>query len=300
MSTGIKGAAVAFTAIALTACSMTTGSLPSVVRPPAQHTTVLGSALRTSPGFAMNPMLREHIVYNGGEVQRIPKIYVNYWGFKVSGRDPNGEQFYLTNFLEGVGGSTWLSDVTQYYEVRNGRRLHIQNNAGEMQGAWIDGTSVPLHPTDRQIQAAAKRLIKHFGFDANATYIVATPHAHNTQGFGTQFCVYHGALVGSGGPVAYVDFPYISDAGATCFANAVNGGPAGRLDGVSILSGGVLAETQTDPFVPFTFAWINPDGAEIGSDCAGLNLRDITLSTGTFAIQGLWSNKRNVCSDSGP
>lgn len=301
MSTRIKAAAVVSVVIALTGCSMAGSSLPHVVRPPARHTSVLGAtALRTSPDRATNPMLREHIEYQGGGVQRVPKIYVNYWGFNVSGRDPDGEQFYLTNFLEGVGGSSWWSDLTQYYELRAGRRVHVQNNVGEFQGAWVDQTSVPLHPTDRQIQAAAKRLITHFRFDADATYIVATPHGRSTQGFGTQFCTYHGALLGSGGPVAYVDFPYMPDAGAPCFANAVNGGSAGRLDGVSILGGGVLSEAQTDPFVGFNYAWINPDGSEVASDCTGLNLRDITFSTGTFAIQGLWSDKRDVCSDSGP
>jgi len=298
MNTRITAAAVALITIALSGCTETTSAVPGIVQPPAQHTTrPLSAPLQTSPGNAMNTMLGHHINYEGGPVQRIPRIYVNYWGFNVSGRDPNGEQFYLTDFLAGIGGSTWLSDVTQYYEVRSGRRLHIQNNVGEMQGAWFDNTSVPQHPTDGQIQAAAKRLITHFGYSSDATYIVATPHNHNTQGFGTQFCAYHNRLFVNAGAAAYVNLPYISDAGAACFANAVNRGSAGQLDGVSILGGAMLAEAQTDPF--FT-AWVNFGGLEIGSDCFGLNLRDITLSTGKFAIQGLWSNKRSICSDSGP
>jgi serine protease len=109
--------------------------------------------------------------------------------------------------------------------------------------------------------------------------------------------MYHNVLTTSSGLLAYINIPYQSDAGADCGANAVNQGSAGVLDGVSIIGGAVVAGTQADPFGT---AWINLDGVEVGSDCNFLNLRDITFSTGTFAIQGLWSNKRSVCSDSGP
>jgi hypothetical protein len=51
--------------------------------------------------------------YYGGPVQTTPQIYVVYWGFSGSSADPNGEQTRNTNFLTAVGGSQWLSTVTQ-------------------------------------------------------------------------------------------------------------------------------------------------------------------------------------------
>jgi len=298
MSTRIWAAAFALIAMALSACTVTTSSLPIALRPPTETTIRPSSAVFDSMSQETTaPSLREHIFYRGGFVERVPTMYVNFWGFNLSGRDPNGEVFYLTNFLEGIGGSVWLGDVTQYYQTVNGFRQHIQNNAGEMRGAWVDTTSIPQSPSDAQIQAAARRLIAHFGHHKDAIYIVATPHHHNTGGFGQAFCMYHNVVETATGPLAYINLPYQSDAGANCGANAVNPGSSGLLDGVSIIGGAVLVDAQADPFGS---GWINPDGAEIGSDCSFLNLRDVTFSTRTFAIQGLWSNKRGVCSDSGP
>jgi len=250
----------------------------------------MGSSNVDTPGIPVH--------YHGGPVQVHPKFFVSYWGFNRRGSDPNGEQFYLTNFLAGIGGSRWLSDVTQYYEVVSGFRHFVHNGVGEMQGAWVDTTSIPSFPTDAQIQSAAKRLIAHFGFNKDATYFVATSHNHNTLGFGTQFCAYHNFLTVGGRQAVYVNMPYMSDAGATCGEHAVNPGPSGVLDGVSIIGAVIVGDAQTDPFPPS--GWITDDGRQVGSDCSGTNLRDITFSTGTFAIEGLWSNKRDVCSDSGP
>lgn len=300
MSTRIRAAACAVIAVAMSACSMTTSSIPG---PP--HPALPDAPKRMAQSFGLAPAigtagpdaLKEHIPYHGGQVQVHPTIYVSYWGFNARNSDPHGEQFYLTNFLEGIGGSAWLSDVTQYYQSINGFRQHVRNNTDEMRGAWVDTTSIPRTPQDGQIQAAAKRLIAHFGFHRDATYVVATSHNHSTPGFGTQFCAYHGVVSTSSGPAPYWNFPYQSDAGLACFANAVNAGPAGLLDGVSIIGGALAAGVQTDPFGN---AWIALDGYEVGSDCTDANLRDITFSTGKFAIQGLWSNKRNICSDSGP
>ena len=302
MSTRIWAAASTLIATAMTACSMTTSSIPAP-----SHMVASANAARPPASSAFEPTVRrhdnpdgEHLFYNGGPVERAPKIFVNYWGFNARNSDPNGEQFYLTNFLEGIGGSAWLGDVTQYYEVDNGRRRHVENNAGEMQGAWFDTTLIPRSPTDAQIQRAAARLVAHFGYQRDGTYIVATSHGHNTAGFGQQFCAYHNDFAGRVGFVTYVNFPYMSDAGAACGKNFINPGASGVLDGVSIVGGSEVAEAQTDPR-PLT-AWFDPGGHEVGSACAWQKppARDIGFSTGTFAVQGLWSNHSNICSIHGP
>ena len=302
MSTRIHAAAAcAVIALTMSACSMTTSSIPAPSHPMAPGTAAgppASSAFETTQ--RRDSPDGEHLFYHGGPVQRVPKIYVNYWGFNARNSDPNGEQFYLTNFLEGIGGSAWLGDVTQYYEVDNGRRRHIENNVGEMQGAWIDTTPIPRSPTDVQIQRAAARLVAHFGFQRDGTYIVATAHGHNTAGFGQQFCAYHFDFAGRSGFVTYINFPYMSDAGIACGKNFINPGAGGVLDGVSIVGGSEVAEAQTDPRLGS--GWIDPGGLEVGSACAWQKppARDLGFSTGTFAVQGLWSNLRNVCSVHGP
>jgi len=40
---------------------------------------------------------------------------------------------------------------------------------------------------------------------------------------------------------------------------------------------------------------VDNTGSEIGDKCAWMNLTNITLSTGTFAIQPLWSNAISGC-----
>ena len=87
--------------------------------------------------------------------------------------------------------------------------------------------------------------------------------------------------------------PYITDAGPNCGENFINAGPAGLLDGVSIVGGHEQAEAITDPNPPT--GWSGGSG-EIGDLCAwASNSTDITLATGTFAVQPLWSDVANTC-----
>ena len=68
------------------------------------------------------------------------------------------------------------------------------------------------------------------------------------------------------------------------------------LDGVTIVEGHEYAETLTDPY-PST-GWIDSSGQENGDKCAWVKLgqgasQNITLSTGSFAVQSTWSNAYN-------
>jgi serine protease len=96
--------------------------------------------------------------------------------------------------------------------------------------------------------------------------------------------------------LSYTDFPYIPDAGGSCGQNFVNSGSAGTLDGVSIVGGHEFAESETDPNPPT--GWTDTIGAEDGDKCAWIQvgpgaIANITISTGKFAVQSLWSNKAN-------
>jgi serine protease len=221
--------------------------------------------------------------YNGGPIQKTPKVYVTFWHYNIG--DPQGVANYLQSYIGGIGASSWLNTVTQYYSNSQG---HITNPSGQLAGVWFDNSGrIARHPGDFAVQSEANRSASHFGgANANALYIVATPHGHSISGFGTQFCAYHGYT----GTVAYTNLPYMPDAGANCGAGSVNN--PGTDDGVSIVSGHEIAETQTDPQPPS--GWSGSQG-EIGDLCAWINLQDIVFSTGTFPVQPLYSDANNGC-----
>lgn len=223
-----------------------------------------------------------NLINHGGPVENAPRVFIVFWDWTT---DPSGEQTYLTNFLSSIGGNSWLSTVAQYGGGWTGNLLA---------GTWSDtGSTIPSHPSDSQIQSEAARAASHFGAGTsdNVEIVVATAHNHNSSGFGTQYCAYHGT-VSSDPNVTYTNLPYITDAGASCGENSVNGGSAGLLDGVSIVEGHEMAESITDPLLN---AWFDSSGEEIGDKCAWINLTNITTSKGRFAVQPLWSNSARGC-----
>jgi hypothetical protein len=124
------------------------------------------------------------------------------------------------------------------------------------------------------------------------------------------YCGWHTNSV-SGGET-FTNLPYTLDAGPNCGENFVNSGTAGLYDGFSIVGGHEYAETITDP-QPDS-GWFdandNVSGGEIGDKCAwGGELwgplgsdpyGNVTLSTGSFAMQSLWSNANGACAMSAP
>jgi hypothetical protein len=228
-----------------------------------------------------------------GPVQQSPTTYVVYWGFG-SGADPSGEQSYLTSFLNGMGGSTYLNTLTQYYSEAEG---YINNAPSQLIGTWVDTTNtVPATPSETDISDEAARASAHFGYAAEANYIVATPTGHNTPTFGVSggYCGEHGSTTTGSGTIRYTYIGYQTDAGTHCPENWVNSGTGGLLDGVSIVAGHEVAETQTDPAVGS--GWLDAGRNEMADKCAAASLSaNVTLSTGTFAVQDLWSNAAAGC-----
>lgn len=87
--------------------------------------------------------------------------------------------------------------------------------------------------------------------------------------------------------------PYVTDAGQSCGESFVNAGSTGTLDGVTIVNGHEFAETVTDQYP--AGGWTDSSGNEDGDKCAWISSgqgasQNITLSTGTFAVQSTWGN----------
>jgi len=234
------------------------------------------------------------------------KVYLVYWGSQWNNNDPSGEAAIQQAFFNGVGGSSWNNSVTQYCQgvasgtaFCNGAGTAATNPSGVLAGVWFDNASAaPSRPRQSQLAAEAVRAAAHFGNTAAGSnntvqYVINTATKNSSNGFGTQYCAWHSSTTSSYGNIAYTNMPYITDAGASCGAN-FNG--LGAKAGITIVGGHEFGETETDIF-PST-GWIDSGGAENGDKCAWISSgqgasANVTLSTGTFPVQSLWSNAFN-------
>jgi len=251
-----------------------------------------------------------NLSYHGGSsgigVETTPKIYLVLWGKQWINNDPSGEDGILEKFLSGAGGSSWQNSVTQYCQgvaqgtvSCNGAGQAAGNQPGSFAGYWYDNSaSAPSHPTQSQLAGEAVRAAQYFGnttgtSNASVQYVIATAHGYSARGFGVQYCAWHSSTNSSYGNIAYTNLPYITDAGASCGANFNGLGP---YAGITIVEGHEMAETITDQY-PST-GWLDSSGAENGDKCAWISSgqgasASITISSGTFPVQSLWSNAFN-------
>ena len=251
-----------------------------------------------------------NLTYHGGTggiaVETAPKIYLVVWGSQWKNNDPSGEIAILQSFYQGVGGSSWMGSVTQYCNGATtgsttcpAGAAFAGNQTGMYAGIWVDNASAaPRRPSQSALAAEAVRAAQHFGNttaarNASVQYVIATSHGNSSSGFGTQYCAYHSSTSSTVGNVAYTNLPYMTDAGASCGANFAGLGPKA---GITIVGGHELGETITDQF-PST-GWLDASGAENGDKCAWISSgqgasANVTLSTGVFPVQSLWSNKLN-------
>ena len=250
---------------------------------------------------------------HGGAIETSAAVYIDYWGpqwaggFSTGGYTSAQAQNYVQSFFSNVGGSSWANSTTQYCQgVAGGTTVcpsgaaHPTNPKGELAGTWNDTTALPSTVRDADIAKAALRAMTHFGYSANANYMVFTPSGHSTNGFKTTYCAYHSSTSSSSGAVSFTYMPYQPDAATSCGMNFVNGTNNsfgnGYFDGFSIVGGHEYGETITDPFP--SSGWLDGSGAENGDKCAWISsgqgaAANIGLGGNTFAVQSLWSNAFN-------
>ena len=258
------------------------------------------------------PKRTNNLSSHGGPVERTPVVYISWWGpewasgFTTGGYTSAQAQTYNTDFFGHVGGSGWNNVVTQYCQnVPSGTTncasvsgaQYITNPSSQLAGQWNDTTAVPSSPTQTDIANAAKRLSSHFGYSANATYMVFTPHGKSMNGFATQWCAWHSSTSSPQGTVAYAYIPYQPDAGASCGVNFINPNNSygnGWFDGFSVVAGHEYSEAQTDPFP--NSGWLDRQGAENADKCAWSSQSgNITLGSHVYAVQPTWSNATSGC-----
>jgi serine protease len=237
--------------------------------------------------------------------------------------DSKGMAADLEAFFAGLGsnGETWSGVATQYCQGVAVGTVTCPNNVphvgyptgGAFAGAWEDTSAAAPHQASAaQLATEAENAAGHFGnttqaSNANDEYFIVSPTGTQPDGFNTlfgNFCAWHdytgdssiGSVNQPNGMVAFTNMPYVTDAGASCGANFVNAGSAGTLDGVTIVGGHEYTETITDQFP--AGGWTDSSGSEIGDKCAWISSgqgasQNITLATGSFAIQSMWANDFN-------
>jgi len=259
-----------------------------------------------------------------GVTSGMPRVYLVFYGSQWAqggGGDPNGVSTFLQALFTGIGtgGERWSGTMTQYCDgptVQTGATRcdpsstpHVGYPAqGALAGVWFDTTvPSPDTATPEQLAQEAVTAAAHFGnttpaSNRNAQYFIVSPAGTHPDGFGQDggnFCGWHNYTGSPFGDIAYSNMPYVSDAGRSCGVKFVNHGTQGVLDAFSIVAGHEYAETLTDQLPPG--GWTNPaTGEEAGDACAWImtghgHVRNVTLPTGAFAMQGIWSNDTRDC-----
>ena len=250
-----------------------------------------------------------------GTISSQPAVYIVFWGAQWIKSDPYAT--YLQNFLSGLytTGDSWTTVADQYCEgspaVATGATTcpstgvtHVGSPSGPLvKGVWWD-TALPAvpytsgllnFPTADAMASEAVAAAQHFGnttaaSNVNTQYVIALPSKTPPPGFG-YYCAYHSSVSSNFGDVAYTNLPYLTDVGSLCGEDAVNSN--GTFDGVSIVEGHEYMETITD--MRPRSGWTDSSGQENGDKCAWITsgegaMRNITTTTGTFAVQSTWSN----------
>ncbi|MEY9965216.1 hypothetical protein ABIA33_003258 [Streptacidiphilus sp. MAP12-16] len=243
-----------------------------------------------------------------GVVSPTPKVYLVFWGSQWSS-DPAGVAPDLQNLFKGLYGSqdTWGTILNQYCEgVAKGtsncgtKGTHVTHPAASpLAGVWFDnGSAAPGSATAAQIATEASHAAAHFGNttqapNLNAQYVVVSATGTQPDGFpNSGFCAWHDKTSSSYGTLAYTNLPYVPDLGAGACTTFTDGR---LLSGIESTETHEYAETVTD-FWP-SIGW-NGGNGEIGDECQNLDAY-VPLSTGSFDLQGLWSNSANKCATHG-
>jgi serine protease len=191
----------------------------------------------------------------------------------------------------------------------------VTNPKKQLKGVWTDPTAVPSdivtlglaeNLIDDPLAAEAQRAAAHFGYDAQATYIILTPPRTIATGEPV-YCGYHtqtSSVDGVGNPfrLQYAFIPWLNQnwpgiGPADCGMHNVNAKSDsfgnGIFDGYSIVTGHEYAEAVTDPdnIASWQDGWLDAQGSENGDKCAWVGTQNITLGTHQFAVQPLWSNE---------
>jgi hypothetical protein len=281
-------------ALVLAGCMNGATTLPSGAMGPSAVLPYGPHYARSRSEAAVTPFIT-YVPYNGGPVIVTPKFYLTFWGYKKAS-DPDKVEPLMIDYAKNMGGSPHNNIEVQYYEGTSATKTYITNPASQLGGSWEDESAIPAKPTDPQIAAEAMKAAKHFGYDPNGVYVVATAHKHSESGFGPHWCAYHSLASYDSMPLVYDNIPYVPDAGKQCGANFIKPPPGESAtdEGVTIMEGHEFGEVITDPHPYTNSAWIGPAG-EIGDVCAWHNIANERFGSKKYTAQPMVSDASESC-----
>jgi hypothetical protein len=309
-------AAIAAAPATTAAASSSAQSAPSTASPSSTHAKPLHPSADPSAGKSTDRKSggvgQLSLRTNGtqGVVSPTPQVYLVFWGSQWSS-DPAGVAADMQAMFQGLYGAsdTWGTILAQYCEnapagtttCPAGATFVTHPASSPLAGVWFDNAAAqPNRASKSQLAAEAAKAAAHFGNttqtpNLNAQYVIVSPTGTHPDGFGPHgsFCAWHDKTTSSYGTLAFTNLPYVPDLGAGACTTLTDGR---MLSGIESTETHEYAETVTD-FWPTT-GWYNSGGGEIGDECENLDAYE-TLSTGTFDVQGLWSNKADACVTSG-
>jgi hypothetical protein len=308
-------------ASAATLCALGLGTVASAAPEPSTAHPSIAVISVASPG-GVKPLARQagtgrmklplflHTSAQRGAVMTTPRVYLVFWGSQWRTDDPAGAAPALAQFFTGLHGpqDTWGTVLSQYcsqaavHTIFCGRQgIAITHpTSSVLAGVWFDDAAAePASPGTTALADEAAAAAVHFGnmttrANLNAQYVIASASGTHPDGFpNTGFCAWHDAAATTAGEIAYTNLPYLPDLGAGACTTLTT--PT-LLDGYFSTETHEYAETVTDAWPGR--GWLARRGWEIGDLCVNLDAR-LTLSTGTFDMQGIWSNKARACVTSG-
>ena len=173
-----------------------------------------------------------NLQYIGGTILAHPKVFITFWGsdWKDLSIDFASANVYgfLPGFLEQIGGTPYMETLTQYYQENpDGSKTFVSNDSNLVKGVWVDSQPYPTAAqlylanaggslttrydlTDDQIHAEVLRAVDHFGYDADAVYIIATDVQRYWVSSQKKASAYHSSFQSPPLPLspAYAELPY--------------------------------------------------------------------------------------------
>ena len=260
-----------------------------------------------------------NLSYHGGPVQHSPRVFLVFWGPAwTTNATSQAVETYLVSLYKGLGRTSkdgWSTITSQYGDSRG----HPVFGTSLLAGYHVDTSKPPKSVNLGNLGNEASKALNFFRITNpnDAEIVIASqsgtcfaPPAKGAATFAGNcghrqtagYCAFHDFDTNSRNPsqhLPWVNLPFQLDAGQGC-----GEGFFGKMfDGISMTAGHETAETITDPVIN---AWVDlndASGGEIADKCAwggrpfGVTdpVGDITLTTGSFAMQSLWSNARRAC-----
>lgn len=244
-----------------------------------------------------------NMLYNGGKVEHSVRLYLLLWGPNWAS-DPAqaASATYLRDFYSGLGvqpEDNWSTITDQYFDGTG----HPSFSGSVFAGTFQDTSAPPSGVTQAQLTAESDAFDSAAGIppgSVNDQVVIATQSGTCPSGFaacGGSYCAWHSSDDNS---IPFTNLPYLLDAGTSCGEDFISS----QYDGFSMVGGHEYTETITDPY-PASGWWdpSDPYGGEIGDKCVwgGGNwggsdpFGDVSLATGSFGMQSLYSNAAQAC-----